>query len=284
MTPKMNQPDHSKSTRQLALWAMMLFLSSEAPLGRCFFVGHRRLRRSPTKTSSALFMYQDFKGDEEVLGGNITSIRPVSIQTDIDTLDDDDDDDDDCTILRTGLTKCCSSSSTSLQELYGMTNPLDRILIMAEGSVQLLFAAYYDAEVQVQVEYCRQVPCDDDGDNDGVNAPLLSCWDRQVNLLVKGQRFCTAHSRIRVHDENCQRLVESGKVGLGQLWQHYHLSPTFELIEAGRTTSEADDDDDDESDGGNNTGGVWRRYSMNCEALTCDIEERFVADAWNLQF
>jgi chorismate-pyruvate lyase len=266
-------------TRKFASWVVVLTLAAaQVNLGQSFAPRPPRLflstpssqRQQQGQTTATTItkscMYREFSDPSPVASGNFTSMNSITTRSpSASSSTGDDDDGDDSNILRYGLMKRCLSSSKSLQEIYGLSNPMDRVLIMAEGSVQLLFASFYDAQVQVDVTYCRQVPCN--GEDHAVEPKPLSCWDRQVNLLVKDQYFCTAHSRIRVHDEHCQRLVESGKVGLGQLWQHFHLSPTFDLIEAGISEE----------------GGVWRRYSMNCEALSCEIEEQFVPDVWNLK-
>ena len=85
--------------------------------------------------------------------------------------------------------------------------------------------------------------------------------------MVHDQTFCTADSEVQVHDARCQELVQTGKVGLGQLFRYLDVLPEFELLEAGRTSE----------------GGCWRRYTLSCRFVTCDIHEVFCPNAWNLK-
>lgn len=71
---------------------------------------------------------------------------------------------------------------------------------------------------------------------------------------------------VTVRDENCIHLVESGEVGIGQLFRHLDKLPVFELQDASRTEE----------------GGLWRQYELSCDELTCLITEVFEADAWNI--
>jgi hypothetical protein len=60
--------------------------------------------------------------------------------------------------------------------------------------------------------------------------------------------------------------VESGEVGLGQLFRYLDRLPTFELCNAGLTEN----------------GALWRVYKLNCKEISCTIREDFDPQAWNL--
>lgn len=87
-----------------------------------------------------------------------------------------------------------------------------------------------------------------------------------VRLMVHSTSFCTAKSRITVHDDKCRALVESGSVGLGQLFRHLDKLPSFSLLQAGYSEQ----------------GGMWREYTLECDELTCHIEETFLPEMWNI--
>ena len=68
-----------------------------------------------------------------------------------------------------------------------------------------------------------------------------------------------------MRDESCAELVDSGKVGIGQLFRHLDKLPRFELVDAGRIAE---------------TGGMWREYELSSEEVFCFITEVFEPDAW----
>jgi len=159
--------------------------------------------------------------------------------------------DDDDVLFRDGLV---TSSTYSLSKRYGIHHPLDRMAVTANGNLQRLFSSYYDAPVTVIVDHC--IPTSGD-----------SCWDRRVQLQVYGQTFCVADSRIQVHSLHCKQLVESGQVGLGQLFRYLNILPEFALQDAGPTEE----------------GGFWRNYTLTCADVSCSITERFCPGVWDLK-
>jgi hypothetical protein len=84
------------------------------------------------------------------------------------------------------------------------------------------------------------------------------------------QTFCTARSVVSVYDPLCQSLVESGQVGLGQLFRYLDILPEFELHDAGPYPMETG-------------GGFWREYTLRCAELSCDIHEDFCSGIWDIQ-
>jgi hypothetical protein len=148
----------------------------------------------------------------------------------------------------------------SLAVRFGIVSQLDRMLLTANGNLQRLVSSYYDAPVHVVVDHCHQHHCPQDDDSEKRE------WDRLVHLTVHNVIFCRAHATIQVHDETCQTLVETGQVGLGQLFRYLDRLPTFVLLDAGYNTD----------------GGLWRRYELNCNELSCEIREDFVPNMWEL--
>jgi hypothetical protein len=127
----------------------------------------------------------------------------------------------------------------------------------------------------------------------------VAVWDRRVLLTIfdceddeitesstSSSRtvLCRADSVIYVHDSQVESLVESGQVGIGQLFRHFNILPDFHLIEAGRccppVKNEVDGvalDSNDPQDE-----GFWRRYQLTSDLVTCDIYEVFCPNLWEL--
>lgn len=138
--------------------------------------------------------------------------------------------------------------------------PLERIALTANGNLQRIFSSYYDAPVHVHVENCvRQ-----DANESEMGSKAV--WKRVVHLSVFDQDFCKATSEITVNSADCIKLVESGEVGIGQLFRFLDKLPTFAILDAGRTQAK----------------GMWRQYTLHCEEFHCEILEEFAPDAWNL--
>lgn len=154
--------------------------------------------------------------------------------------------------LSTTFTPNLQSKNNTLSHCYGIHHPLDRMALTANGNLQRLVASYYDAPVSVVVQSCV------------FNGTV---WDRVVHLQVADTTFCVATSVIHVHDPVCQQLVESGCVGIGQLFRFLNVLPEFQLLSAGPCTH----------------GGFWRYYTLDCRELTCRIHEEFVANMWNIR-
>ena len=151
-----------------------------------------------------------------------------------------------------------TKESQSLQHTYGITNPLDRMAITANGNLQRLFSSYYDAPVVVRVEHCTPQPRETEA----------ASWTRRVALQLFNQTFCTADSLVVVHSAEVESLIESGTVGIGQLFRHFNVLPEFALLAAGPTED----------------GGFWRNYTLTSQQLvTCHIHEVFCSDVWNLE-
>lgn len=148
-----------------------------------------------------------------------------------------------------------TKAPTSLAEEFGVTNPMDRLLLTANGNLQRLISSYYDSPVSVSVKYCEPVEQD--------------VWHRQVQLIVHNQVFCTATSTIVVHSNKYRDLVASGQVGLGQLFRLECVLPACNIQEARASPD----------------GRLLERtYTLqDPELCTCYIREEFVEDLWNIK-
>eukprot|EP01031_Cornospumella_fuschlensis_P032914 gene32914-39805_t len=99
-----------------------------------------------------------------------------------------------------------------------MYTPLERIILTANGNLQRLLSAIYNAPVEVRVKKC-----------DKIDDHVLN---REVDLLVGDQVVCIITGEITVHDASCLPLIHS--MGVGQIFKHLHLTPAFMLLGVGR--------------------------------------------------
>ena len=160
-----------------------------------------------------------------------------------------------------------TSETYSLEETYGIANPLDRMAVTANGNLQRLFSSFYDAPVVIEMVYCTRQKPSNTGPRQTSNTYASAVWDRRVLLKIFGnQTFCTADSVVEVHSREAEDVIESGKVGIGQIFRHYNILPEFTLLAAGPTLD----------------GGFWRNYTLESTMVTCTIHEVFCAGLWEL--
>ena len=100
--------------------------------------------------------------------------------------------------------------------------PEERIVLSANGNVQRLISSYYNATVSVQLLRNERRPGAD------------SEYEREVELSVLGLPFATARSTVILTTERLIDAVDRHGVALGQLFRHFELLPTFELLSARR--------------------------------------------------
>ena len=72
------------------------------------------------------------------------------------------------------------------------------------------------------------------------------------------------HFQIEIYDLKFEELIESKKIGLGQLFRYFRLLPSFYLLSAGRK--------DDK---------LWREYELICPQMKCHFQETFETDFLN---
>jgi hypothetical protein len=186
-----------------------------------------------------------------------------------------------------------SSQEESLAERYGIDHPLDRMALTANGNLQRLVCSYYDSPVSVTLDSQHRSDPPTMMTPVGNAGSVSQVWHRVVHLSVFQKTFCTATSVITVHDPACQALVESGRVGLGQLFRYLDLLPEFTLLGAGKfpaaTTASPSGEREEkgtttrgkvhlQSGGGN----FWREYRLDCNELSCSIREEFCTRLWDL--
>ena len=87
-------------------------------------------------------------------------------------------------------------------------------------------SAFYNSPVSVEIVYNTARKNGDD--------EQARVYDRQVTLHCMGSCFCTATSTISLSSDDVIRLVEVEGIGIGQLFRHMRLLPTFFLLSAGR--------------------------------------------------
>jgi len=164
-------------------------------------------------------------------------------------------------LFRDGLV---TSETYSLEDIYGITNPLDRMAVTANGNLQRLFSSYYDAPVVVEMVHCTRQQQQQQQQKD--DHSIHAVWDRRVLLKIFNQTICTADSVVVVHSKEVEDLVESGKVGIGQIFRHFNTLPEFNLLTVGPTKN----------------GGFWRYYTLESDLVTCSIREIFCNGVWNI--
>lgn len=154
---------------------------------------------------------------------------------------------------------------TSMPFLPNFT-PLERIALTATGNLQRLMSSYYNAPVSVT---CVR------------NAEISKgTYDREVDLSVLLARqgdssgemepilFCRAASTVSVHTETAKENIDSGTVGVGQLFRFYDVLPEFRLIDAGRDVL---------------GGTFWRVYQLRSALVSCHIRETFLTETFVLR-
>jgi len=202
-------------------------------------------------------------------GGTVGDIMSSTTNTsnNNDNADDEDDEETALSLIKSGLVTTFPHGT--IQSKFGPNvpngyfHPMERIALTANGNLQRIFSSYYDAPVEVEVVDCTMRDnCDDVAAATGGGA----VWDRCVHLNIFNQKFCTATSQVIVHSSECISLVQSGKVGIGQLFRYLDRLPTFELLDVGRCTN----------------GGLWREYMLECKEVSCRIHEEFIPNAWDL--
>lgn len=131
----------------------------------------------------------------------------------------------------------------------GEFEPLERVLLTANGNLQRLVSSYHNTSVSVRVVYSREVATGE--------------FERKVTLLCGGTEFAEATSRLHITRADCISAIADGGVAIGQLFRHLNILPTFELTAAGRDA------------GGEQ---IWRDYLLSGEGVVCEIHERIRSD------
>jgi len=83
----------------------------------------------------------------------------------------------------------CETSVT----IAGSFTPMERVVLSANGNLQRIMSAYYDAPVLVQV-----VKSEPRGITD---------FEREVNLMMDNKVFCTAIGQIELYSDECMTAI-----------------------------------------------------------------------------
>ena len=170
--------------------------------------------------------------------------------------------------------------------VYGSFTPFERIIITANGNLQRIMSAYYGAPVTVNI--IKSNPINNislykpkrhlnsnttttsdttTNTNNDSNNKLLCVYDREVNLLMNNQIFCTAKSIIEIYDDELINAIEYKKIGIGQMFRYLGALPSFKLHAVGRKED----------------GSLWRDYSLYINGrIYCHFIEEFTNDIFNL--
>jgi hypothetical protein len=216
---------------------------------------------------------------------------------------------------REGLTTApLNQSSLSSQRVsLSSFSPLERLSLTANGNLQRIFSSLYDEKVEVIVDYCYE-------DSSVVSSSGSTIYNRQVHLTLPSRlsphpspkapfQFVRAKSTITLTEPDLIARVNSGTVGIGQLFREVGKLPTFELIECGRrrddklivlpttsshkaldhptssssssTSSDHDDVSNSPFDAPNN--GIFRMYNLKTPGISCLIREDFHPQSFDIE-
>jgi hypothetical protein len=89
-------------------------------------------------------------------------------------------------------------------------------------------------------------------------------FDRKVELVCFGLTKCIAESLITISDPFIIELIDSQKVGLGQLFRYLNVLPVFTLVDVQRLQQ-----------------GFCRTYILETKGMTCKIKETFPSDLFD---
>ncbi|KAI8319638.1 hypothetical protein GQ54DRAFT_264975 [Martensiomyces pterosporus] len=134
-------------------------------------------------------------------------------------------------------------------------NPVQRIMLMANGNLQRVLSAYYNLPVSVEVLF------NEPEDPKRLNERLLPIrYNRNINLVCNGTVVCSAQSTVDILTRKAADLVINQGVGIGQLFRTMNVLPTFALIEAHLSDKDS---------------SFSRLYELRSGDVVCTIKEEF---------
>mmetsp|Transcript_23108 Transcript_23108/g.53109 ORF Transcript_23108/g.53109 Transcript_23108/m.53109 type:complete len:388 (-) Transcript_23108:64-1227(-) len=133
-----------------------------------------------------------------------------------------------------------------------------RVVLTANGSLQMLMSAWFGAKVSVTAVKNEAIPAE--ALFGGKEAPRE--YDRRVNIQTDQGVFCVASSRIVLSNPDAVEAVESGRVGVAQLFKYMKVLPHFWLNDAGIVENEGQI-------------RLWREYVLEGNGIQCRIREDF---------
>ena len=99
--------------------------------------------------------------------------------------------------------------------------PMQRVALTANGNFQRILSSFFNKPVSVTVVK-----------NLGIRGGL---YEREVIIEVGRKACCVASSVVICLSPAANRLIESGKVGIGQLFYTLEELPKFSLIDVAKT-------------------------------------------------
>ncbi|KAI9500446.1 hypothetical protein BX070DRAFT_195902 [Coemansia spiralis] len=134
-------------------------------------------------------------------------------------------------------------------------NPVQRIMLMANGNLQRVLSAYYNLPVSVEVLFSEP---EDSWRVAERKLPIRYC--RDINLICNRTIVCSAQSTVDLLTQKAADMVISQGVGIGQLFRYMNVLPTFSLLEAHLSDTD---------------GSFSRLYELRSEDVVCTITENF---------
>ncbi|KAJ1999155.1 hypothetical protein GGI04_000396 [Coemansia thaxteri] len=134
-------------------------------------------------------------------------------------------------------------------------DPVQRIMLMANGNLQRVLSAYYNLPVSIDV--VRNEPREPWRLK---NRTLPIAYSRDINLVCNGAVVCSAQSSVELLTPKAADLVIAQGVGIGQLFRYMNVLPTFSLLEAAVSEDDA---------------AFSRLYELRSEDVVCTISESF---------
>ncbi|CAE7599610.1 unnamed protein product [Symbiodinium sp. CCMP2592] len=145
-----------------------------------------------------------------------------------------------------------------LQETAWMQgHPYLGIVLTANGAMQQTMSAWYQDAIDVKVVYNHII-------TEPSAADCAKRYDRQVEISCAGKVFCIATSQVVLRTEEAVEAVESGGIGIAQLFKHFSIVPDCVLLDAGEQPG--------------CFGELWRKYVLAGGGIECYIVEEFCHD------
>jgi chorismate-pyruvate lyase len=131
--------------------------------------------------------------------------------------------------------------------------PLQRIALTANGNLQRILAAFFNAKVKVII-------------NKNVLAERTehkAVFHREVHIKIEDLVCCVATSTVIITSKQILKLVldESTQIGIGQVFRNLNILPFFHLSNIGKQD-----------------GTFYRDYILKSDGMECNIHEVFPID------
>lgn len=143
-------------------------------------------------------------------------------------------------------------------ELAAFT-PLQRIALTANGNLQRILSAFFNSRVAVVIKKNKLVE---------YLPGKRAVFEREVEIVSysaegSGRSCCIATSTVTISDLEMMSLVmnEALGIGIGQIFRHLNILPSFNLVRVGRQKDV-----------------FFRDYVLSSRGIECEIHESFPDD------